>query len=137
MQDLLPLCTLIQELSTNSFINHMYIHGSCIFSSTLTSKVYGDNQSCLTLANSKAVHPHTKHISIKFHHFCEQVLKGIIQVVKVHTSENWADIFTKPLSCIKFKHLCLPLSGSSPRTLCRAPGFSHSTEWFPLVGIPT
>jgi len=111
MQDLLPLHTLIQELTSNSFIDHMYLHGTQLFSSTLTSQVFSDNQSCLTIATTDAVCPCTKHLSIKFHHFQDQVLNGTIQVIKVHTNDNWADIFTKPLSRVKFEHLQCLLMG--------------------------
>jgi len=111
MRDLLPLRTLIQELAANSFIDHMYLHGTQLFSSTLTSHVYGDNTSCLTLATNEAVRPCTKHLSIKFHHFRDQVLNGTVQGVKVHTNDNWADIFTKPLSKVKFEHLWHLLMG--------------------------
>jgi len=69
MCDLLPLCTVIQELASNSFIDQMYVHSSQLFLSTLTFKVYGDNQSYLTLATTDASCPQTKHLSIKFHHF--------------------------------------------------------------------
>jgi len=111
MRDLLPLCTLIQELSANSFIDDMELSGTCVFSGHLISDVFEDNQSCLNIANSEAVCPRTKHISIKYHHFRDQVRKGIVRVVKVHTNDNWADIFTKPLSCVKFKHLRYLLMG--------------------------
>jgi len=63
------------------------------------------------IATSDANHPCTKNLSIKYHHFCDYILRGTIQVFKVHTNDNWADIFTKPLSHIKFKWLCLLLMG--------------------------
>jgi len=111
MQDLLPLCTLIQELAPNSFIDQMYLHGSKLFTNNLTSKVYSDNQSSLTIATSNAVCPRTKQLSIKYHHFRDQVLNGTVQVAKVHTNDNWADIFTKPLAHVKFKWLQSLLMG--------------------------
>ncbi len=89
----------------------MYLHGSQLFSSNLTSKVYGDNQSCLTIATTDANGPQTKHLSIKYHHFHDQVLNGTVQVLKVHTNDNWANIFTKPLSGVKFECLRLLLMG--------------------------
>jgi len=111
MHDLLPLRMLIHEIAASSFINQMHLHGSHLFSKTLTSKVYGDNQSCLTIATTDTTQPRTKHLAIKFHHFCNQVLNGTIQVIKVHTNDNWADMFTKPLTCMKFECLHLLLMG--------------------------
>jgi len=105
MWDILPLRTLIQELSQHSFINDMKIDGTNVFSGHLFTDVFEDNQSCLLIANSEATRPRTKHLSIKYHHFHDQVLNSTVRVVKVHTNDNWADIFTKPLSRIKFEYL--------------------------------
>jgi len=105
MHDLLLLFTLIQKLASNTFIDHMYLHGTQLFSSTLTSHIYGNNQSCLTLVTTNAVCPWTKHLSIKFHHFWDQGLNRTVQVIKVHTNDNWANIFTKPLLQVKFECL--------------------------------
>jgi len=104
IHDLLPLHTLIQELAKNSFIDQMYLNDSTLFANNLESMVYGNNQSCLTIASTHANGPRTKHlVSIKFRHFQDQVLNGTIKVAKVHTNDNWADIFTKPLARTKFE----------------------------------
>ena len=42
--------------------------------------------------------PRTKHIAVKYHHFREWVTKGILSIERVQTSEEQADIFTKPLT---------------------------------------
>jgi len=55
MRDLLPLCTLIQELTTNSCIDDMTISGMHVFTGHLKCEVYEDNQSCLTIATSEAI----------------------------------------------------------------------------------
>jgi hypothetical protein len=40
----------------------------------------------------------TKHINIKYHHFREHVCLGLIEILPISTSEQLADIFTKPLA---------------------------------------
>jgi len=40
-----------------------------------------------------------------------QVLNSVLQVIKVRTNDHWADIFTKPLSHVKFQCLHLLLMG--------------------------
>jgi hypothetical protein len=40
----------------------------------------------------------TKHINIKYHHFREHICLGLIEVLPISTSEQLADIFTKPLA---------------------------------------
>jgi len=46
MQHLLPMQTLIQELSTHGFINDMTISSTHIFSAQLKTDIFEDNQSC-------------------------------------------------------------------------------------------
>jgi len=106
MRDVLPLRTLIQELATHSFIDDMKLQNShvfsghlqSIFSGHLTSTIYEDNKSCLTIATSDAFRPRTKHLAIKYHHFRDHVLNGTIQVQHIDSNHNLADIFMKPLT---------------------------------------
>jgi hypothetical protein len=62
------------------------------------SRIYEDNQACITLAESEHSKARTKHIAIKWHHFRDQIRSGHIQIIKVDTAANWADILTKPLT---------------------------------------
>ncbi len=70
------------------------------------SKVFEDNTACITLATTDMQFKLcTKHISIKYDHFHEQVKNGVLEIVKVDTHDNLADIFTKPLGKQKFQYL--------------------------------
>ena len=53
-------------------------------------------------------HARTKHINVRFHKIRELITSGQILLQKIHTSENAADILTKPVTSDKFKH-CLDL----------------------------
>jgi len=57
------------------------------------------------LAHSKGIKQRTKHISIKWHQFHDQIRQGHIKLVKIESQYNWADIFTKPLGSQKFQAL--------------------------------
>jgi hypothetical protein len=59
---------------------------------------FEDNSGALKLARLPKLHPHTKHINIKNHHFCEHVQLGLIKVYPIGTNDQIADIFTKPLA---------------------------------------
>ena len=50
----------------------------------------------------------TKHINIKLHFIRDAVSRGIVSVEKVHIDDNPADMLTKPVTGVKFKH-CLDL----------------------------
>jgi hypothetical protein len=50
------------------------------------SILWEDNQGCIHLANDPLHNrPRTKHISIKWHHFIDEIQKGNIKVTKIHT----------------------------------------------------
>ena len=102
-RDLSPLRHIIQEASTALHIGK----GSAVRS---FSKVYEDNSACLSQATMPKMTPRTKHIAVAYHWFREYVLSGVLQIVKVDTAANLADIFTKGLVADKFtairKQLC-------------------------------
>jgi hypothetical protein len=70
--------------------------------------MYCDSQSAIYLAMNQVYHVRTKHIDIRFHKIRELIVTGDIVLKKVHTSENAADMLTKPVTTAKFKH-CLDL----------------------------
>ena len=55
-------------------------------------------------------HERTKHIDVRFHFVRDIVEKEEVEIVKVHTSENPADMLTKSVPVSKFRH-CLDLLG--------------------------
>ncbi|KAE8692022.1 hypothetical protein F3Y22_tig00110863pilonHSYRG00024 [Hibiscus syriacus] len=67
-----------------------------------------DNQSAIHLAKNQVYRVRTKHIDVRFHKIRVLVASGEILFQKVHTDENAADMFTKPVTTDKFKH-CLDL----------------------------
>ena len=70
--------------------------------------VFSDSQRAIFLTKNDAYHSKTKHVSVKYHYVRDIIVEGEIAVKKVHTSENPADMLTKPLPRIKFDH-CLDL----------------------------
>jgi hypothetical protein len=62
-----------------------------------------DNQSTLKLDKNPVFHARTKHIEVHHHFVKERVLGGKINLDYIPTDQQPADIFTKPLSRIKFE----------------------------------
>jgi hypothetical protein len=97
-RDLLPSRRILQGIEQHSFITlNSYTPSDTIQAPTLPpSKIFeGDNNACIVLATTDMqFKPPTKHISIKFHHFHDNVWNGTLEIIKIGTHENVADIFT-------------------------------------------
>ena len=70
-------------------------------------KLFGDNQGAIALAKNPVHHQRSKHIDIRFHFIRFDVEEGIVNLEYVPSIKNYADLFTKPLSRIKFNDFAL------------------------------
>jgi hypothetical protein len=61
-----------------------------------------DNQSAIALAKDNKFHSRTKHIDLRYHFIREAVEEGKVKMNYIPSSDNPADIFTKPLAKVKF-----------------------------------
>ena len=68
----------------------------------ISTKVYGDNQSCLALSENPELHQRTKHIDIKHHFIRDHIASGRVVPKYVPTNHMVADGLTKSLN--KNKH---------------------------------
>ena len=69
----------------------------------------GDNNGSITIAENKRNHNQVKHIDVRHHFICSVVEEGKIRVDYIPSSENLADMFTKPLPQPQHHKLCLAL----------------------------
>jgi hypothetical protein len=105
-KDLFPLLDLIRELS--SAVNlPMDKH------SNMHIKIHEDNVGALTLGKlePRRMTPRSKHYAIKYHWFREQIGPRNIELIKVDTTNQLGDIFTKGLGATAFQRLRLKLMG--------------------------
>jgi hypothetical protein len=75
---------------------------------TVQCTLFEDNSGAVELTNVPKMRPRTKHINAKYHHFRQYVTDKTIQVLKVSTRDQLADILTKNLNqdvFIKFRKL--------------------------------
>ncbi len=97
MRDVIPLMNLLEEFSKIVPIANVPPQIKC--------KVFEDNTSCITVAKAPSMTPRTKHIALKYHFFRAHVKSGLISINYVKTTEQLADILTKPLSGELFEYL--------------------------------
>lgn len=72
-----------------------------------------DSQSAIHLAKNQVHHVRTKHIDVRYHFVRDVIEDGDISLMKVHTSDNPADMLTKVVSDSKFQR-CLTLLQIGP-----------------------
>jgi hypothetical protein len=73
-------------------------------------KLFYDSQGAIYLTKDQIFHERTKHIDIKYHYVRDVIARGKLQVCKISTYDNLADIMTKPVPVAKFE-LCSSLVG--------------------------
>ncbi|GJT45425.1 putative ribonuclease H-like domain-containing protein [Tanacetum coccineum] len=61
----------------------------------MNTKIYIDNESIICIVKNLVFHSKTKHIEIRYHFIRDSYEKKLIQVIKIHTDYNVADLLTK------------------------------------------
>nr|GEU31903.1 putative reverse transcriptase, RNA-dependent DNA polymerase [Tanacetum cinerariifolium] len=61
----------------------------------INTKIFIDNESTICIVKNTMFHSKTKHIEIRHHFIRDSYEKRLIQVLKIHTDHNVADLLTK------------------------------------------
>ena len=78
--------------------------------SQLTYVVFCDSQSAMDLSKNSMYHSRTKHIDVRYHWLRLAIEEQMLQLDKVHTDDNVADMLTKVVPREKLE-LCAKLAG--------------------------
>lgn len=68
-----------------------------------TVEIFCDSQSAIALSKNAVFHERTKHMATKYHFIRDLIKVGEVQVLKIATANNPADIFTKVLPVFKMR----------------------------------
>ena len=71
--------------------------------------IKGDNSGAIALMKTTKDHGKVKHINIHHHYICELIYSGTIIIEHVTSTNNLADLFTKPLFCDNHHHILASL----------------------------
>lgn len=68
-------------------------------------KIYEDNSGAIAIAKYGNFTKKSKHIEVQYHNINENYENKIIDIVKIDTKFNFADLLTKSLDKTKFKKI--------------------------------
>ncbi|GJT57864.1 hypothetical protein Tco_0992918 [Tanacetum coccineum] len=69
------------------------------------TKIHIDNKSTICVVKNPVFHSITKHIEIRHHFIRDSNEKKLIQMIKIHTDQNVADLLTKAFDVSRFEYL--------------------------------
>ncbi|GJR05762.1 hypothetical protein Tco_0528746 [Tanacetum coccineum] len=75
----------------------------------INTRIHIDNESTISVIKNPAAHSRTKHIEIRFHFIRDCYDKRLIEVIKIHTNSNVADLFTKGFDVSRFNFLVVSI----------------------------
>ncbi|GKE53286.1 hypothetical protein Tco_1488442, partial [Tanacetum coccineum] len=71
----------------------------------MNTKIFIDNESTICIVKNLVFHSKTKHIEITYHFIRDSNEKKLIQMIKIHTDHNVADLLTKAFDVGRFQYL--------------------------------
>ncbi|GKE82588.1 hypothetical protein Tco_1552588, partial [Tanacetum coccineum] len=71
----------------------------------MNAKIHIDNESTICIVKNPVYHSRTKHIEIQHHFIRDRYEKRFIDVIKIHTDANVADLLTKGFDVTRFNFL--------------------------------
>ncbi|GKD98648.1 hypothetical protein Tco_1382545 [Tanacetum coccineum] len=71
----------------------------------MNTKIFINNESTICIVKNLVFHSKTKHIKIRHHFIRDSYEKRLIQVIKIHTDHNVADLLTKAFDVSRFQYL--------------------------------
>ncbi|GKB05967.1 hypothetical protein Tco_0834200 [Tanacetum coccineum] len=80
----------------------------------MNTKIYIDNESTICIVKNPVYHSKTKHIAIRHHFIRDAYEKKLIQVLKIHTNDNVADLLTKAFDVSRFQFLVVTIGMINP-----------------------
>ncbi|GJS20123.1 putative ribonuclease H-like domain-containing protein [Tanacetum coccineum] len=79
----------------------------------MNTEIHIDNESTISVIENPVSHSRTKHIEIWFHFIRDCYEKRLIEVIKIHTDNNVADLLTKGFDVTRFNFLVKGINGEN------------------------
>ncbi|GKA12443.1 putative ribonuclease H-like domain-containing protein [Tanacetum coccineum] len=95
----------------------------------MNTKIHIDNESTICVVKNPVYHSRTKHIEIRHHFIRDCYEKRLIDVLKIHTDSNVADLLTKGFDVTRFNFLVISMDLRMDRS---SPGKYNSSMVCPF-----
>jgi hypothetical protein len=92
---------------------------SSVFSFTVPTTLYCDNQGAIRLSKDSTFHGRTKHIDVHFHFIRQTVTSGHIVLRYWSTNDMIGDIFTKSLARVEVREVPFSSDSSEATSISR------------------
>ncbi|GKA79537.1 putative ribonuclease H-like domain-containing protein [Tanacetum coccineum] len=80
----------------------------------MNTKIHIDNESTICIVKNPVFHSKTKHIKIRHHFIRDSKEKKLIQMIKIHTDHNVADLLTKAFDVRRFQYMIASIGMLNP-----------------------
>ncbi|GJY69173.1 putative ribonuclease H-like domain-containing protein [Tanacetum coccineum] len=80
----------------------------------MNTKIFIDNESTIYIVKNTVFHSKTKNIEIGHHFIRDSNEKKLIQMIKIHTDQNVADLLTKAFDVSRFQNLIASIGMLNP-----------------------
>ncbi|GJU82769.1 putative ribonuclease H-like domain-containing protein [Tanacetum coccineum] len=80
----------------------------------MNTKIYIDNESTICIVKNLYITPKAKHFEFRHHFIRDAYEKKLIQVLKIHTDDNVADLLTKAFDVSRFQFLVVTIRMINP-----------------------
>ncbi|GJR00213.1 putative ribonuclease H-like domain-containing protein [Tanacetum coccineum] len=94
----------------------------------MNTKIHIDNESTICIVKNPVFHSKTKHIEIRHHFIRDAFEKKLIQVLKIHTDNNVADLLTKAFDAGRFQFLTVSIEAQHGFNLEKTDGNAEFHE---------
>nr|GEV14042.1 retrovirus-related Pol polyprotein from transposon TNT 1-94 [Tanacetum cinerariifolium] len=83
----------------------------------INTKIFIDNESTICIVKNPVLHEKTNHIEVRHHVIKDSYEKRLIQVIKIHTDHNVADLLTKAFDVSRFYYLIVTVGVTTAESI--------------------
>ena len=106
----------LSRAAQSGFYIKLFLDELGIFPSPVKFKIYEDNSAALNALKKNVATSKFRHLRTRWHYLRDLIRDGDVEVRKIQTDDQLADMFTKPMFGEKLKKFRAQLLGNIPRS---------------------